>query len=145
MPGRLTRFTGSEPRLARVRGKRRREILVAIVIGAAVMLTAGTIHLQHDSDPFLEIKTAPHFTTQPAIGVFADGGGGYTSAQCAAALDASASSYMYNGHPINQETVPQNQQPHSPGSPATGVTSPVNQTKPNANQLAYYTSDGYRY
>ena len=84
----------------------------------------------------------PHFSTQPATGVFAHGGG-YTSVQCAAALDVNASSYMYNGHPINQETVPQNQQPHSPGSPA-GATSPVNQTKPNAGQLAYYASDSYR-
>jgi hypothetical protein len=50
---------------------------------------------------------------------------------------------MYNGHPINRETVPENQQPHSPGSPADGITSPVNQTKPNAAQLAYYASDGY--
>jgi hypothetical protein len=91
--------------------------------------------------------TAPfdiaHFSTQPATGVFADGGGGYTSAQCAAALDPDSSSHMYNGHPINQETVPQNQQPHSPGSPADGVTSPVNQTKPTRSQLAYYASDGY--
>jgi hypothetical protein len=86
----------------------------------------------------------PHFTTQPAIGIFADGGGGYTSAQCAAALDANASSYMYDGHPIKQETVPQNQQLHPPDSSATGITSPVNQTKPNASQLAYYASDGYR-
>ena len=81
----------------------------------------------------LDPVDVPHFNTLPAIGVFAEGGGGYTSAQCAAALDANASSYMYNGHPINQETVPQNQQPHSPGSPATGITSPVNQTKPNVN------------
>src|ERR1051326_627718 len=48
----------------------------------------------------------PHFFTQPAIGAFADGGGGYTSTQCAAALDPNASSDMYNGHPINVETVP---------------------------------------
>ena len=86
----------------------------------------------------------PHFETQPATGIFADGGGGYTSAECAAALDVNASSYMYNGHPINQETVPQDQQPHSPGSPADGITTPVNQTKPNSTQLAYYASDGYR-
>src|SRR5262245_9938478 len=92
------------------------------------------------SDPF----DVPHFSTQPATGVFADGRAGYTSAQCAAALDANASSDLYNGHPINQETVPQNQQPHSPGSPADGIASPVNQTKPNASQLAYYASDGYR-
>lgn len=85
----------------------------------------------------------PHFSTQPATGVFADAGGGHTSAQCAAALDPAAVSEVYNGHPINQETVPENQQPHSPGSPADGITSPVNQTKPNATQLAYYASDGY--
>jgi hypothetical protein len=85
----------------------------------------------------------PHFSTQPPTGVFADGGG-YTSAQCAAALDPNASSNMYNGHPINQETVPQNQQKHSPGLPADGITSPVNQTKPSASQLAYYARDGYR-
>jgi hypothetical protein len=86
----------------------------------------------------------PHFNTLPSTGVFAEGGGGYTSAQCAAALDPNASSDMYNGHPINVETVPENQQPHSPGSPADGITTPVNQTKPNADQLAYYASDGYR-
>lgn len=85
----------------------------------------------------------PHFSTRPATGVFSDGGGGYTSAQCAAALDPNASSDMYNGHPINQETISQNQQPHSPGSPADGITSPPNQTKPNTSQLAYYASDGY--
>jgi len=144
MPGKRTRFTASESRLARVQGKRRRVLLVASVICAAVVLTVGTIHLQHDSAPSLEIKAMPHFTTQPAIGVFADGGGGYTSAQCAAALDANASSFMYNGHLINQETIPQNQQTHPPGSPATGITSPVNQTKPNGSQLTYYASDGYR-
>jgi hypothetical protein len=166
MPGRRTRFTGSGSRLARVQGKRRREFLVGIVIGAAVILTAGAIHLKQGFAPSLERKAAAsqtqaaaenimlaqaasvlaksHFTTQPAIGAFADSSGGHTSAQCAAALDANASSFMYNGHPINQETVPQNQQPHSPGPPATGFTSPVNQTKPNANQLAYYASDGYR-
>jgi hypothetical protein len=85
----------------------------------------------------------PHFVTQPATGVFADGGGGYTSAQCADALDAHASSDFYNGHPINEETVPQNQENHSEGSPADGITTPVNQTKPTAIQLAYYASDGY--
>jgi hypothetical protein len=86
----------------------------------------------------------PHFFTQPAIGVFAEGGGGYTSTQCAAALDPNASTDMYNGHPMNVETVPQNQQPHPQGSPADGITTPVNQTKPNPTQLAYYASDGYR-
>jgi hypothetical protein len=86
----------------------------------------------------------PHFNTLPTTGVFAEGGGGYTSTQCAAALDPNASSDMYNGRPINQETVPQNQQLHPPGSPADGITTPVNQTKPNSTQLAYYASDGYR-
>jgi hypothetical protein len=105
-----------------------------------VRLSEGATIARLSTDPV----DVPHFTTQPAIGVFANGGGGYTSAQCAAALDANASLYMYNGHPINQETVPQNQQPHPPGSSATGITSPVNQTKPNASQLAYYGSDGYR-
>lgn len=85
----------------------------------------------------------PHFSTRPATGVFAENGGGYTSAQCAAALDATASSDLYDGHPINQETVPENQQTHPPGLPADGVISPPNQTKPNAAQLAYYASDGY--
>lgn len=93
--------------------------------------------------PAADPVDVPHFSTQPATGVFGDGGQGYTSAQCAAALDRNASSHIYNGRPINQETVPQNQQPHSPGSP-DGVTSAVNQTKPNASQLAYYASDGYR-
>src|SRR5215471_2917608 len=86
----------------------------------------------------------PHFSTQPASGVFANDGGGHTSAECAVALDANASSDMYAGHPINRETVPANQLPHSPGSPPDGITSPVNQTKPSAAQLAYYASDGYR-
>lgn len=86
----------------------------------------------------------PHFSTQPATGIFADGGGGRTSAECATVIDSSASSDIYNGHPVNQETVPQNQQPHSPGSPPDGITSPVNQTKPNAMQLAYYASDSYQ-
>src|ERR1700756_625907 len=110
MPGRRTRFTASESRLARVQGKRRRELFVAIVMGAAVILTVSALHLQHEFAPSLEIKTPAnslqteaaaenilptqvpasvlanpsHFTTQPAIGAFADGGGGYTSAQCAA-------------------------------------------------------------
>jgi hypothetical protein len=91
-----------------------------------------------------DVVDAPHFSTQPATGVFGDGGHGYTSAQCTAALDGDASSHTYNGRPINQETVPPNSQPHSPGWPADGVTSPVNQTKPTARQLAYYASDGYR-
>lgn len=86
----------------------------------------------------------PHFSTQPATGVFGDGGQGHTSTQCAAAIDGDASSHSYNGHPISQETVPQNNQPHSVGSPADGVTSAVNQTKPTTSQLAYYASDGYR-
>lgn len=84
-----------------------------------------------------------HFSTEPATGVFADGGGGRTSAQCAATIDSNASTDIYNGHPINQETVPQNEQAHSQGSVADGVTMPVNQTQPNASQLAYYASDGY--
>ncbi len=143
--------------------------LVATIISAAVIISA-VVNLRHkySSAPHMKsvalssqlVRTSvditvaqsvaadpvdvSHFSTQPAIGVFAEGGGGHTSAQCAAALDANASSYIYNGHPINQETVPQNQQPHSPGSPGTGITSPVNQTKANASQLAYYASDGYR-
>jgi hypothetical protein len=96
------------------------------------------------ANPSSDPVDLPHFSTLPATGVFADGGGGYTSAQCAAALDANASSHIYNGHPINQETVPQNQEPHTPGSPADGITSPVNQTTPNASQLEYYASDDYR-
>jgi len=86
----------------------------------------------------------PHFFTQPATGVFAEGGGGYTSAQCASVLDRNAFSRMYDGHPIDQETVAENQQSHSMGSPADGITTAVNRTKPNADQLAYYASDGYR-
>lgn len=140
-----------------------------VMIAAGILTTRGAMDLQHDAAPSLETKAAvispraeaaaeslmvarvpasapldaPHFSTQPATGAFADGGG-YTSAQCAAALDSNASSDMYNGQPINQETVPQNQQPHSPGSPPDGITSPVNQTKPSASQLAYYAGDGYR-
>jgi hypothetical protein len=140
--------------------------LVATAILAASIISM-LVHLRHKYSPAPHMKPdspqlmrtsagttvaqslgpdpvdVPHFSTQPAAGVFADGGGGYTSAQCAAALDPNASSDMYNGHPINQETIPQNQQPHAPGSPADGITSPVNQTKPNATQLAYYASDGY--
>jgi len=116
----------------------------------------GAPHVAHSTSSGLPLKSGggirsagsdptnvPYFSTQPAIGVFADGGGGYTSAQCAAALDGHASSHVYNGHPINQETVPENQQPHSPGSPADGIISPVNQTKPTRSQLEYYASDGY--
>lgn len=149
--------------------KRHKKALAAIVMIAAGVLYRALMNPQHEPVSFVKIGISagssnpatapesiggqspasvpvdvPHFSMQPAIGVFGDTGGGYTSAQCAAALDANVSSYMYNGHPINQETVPQNQQPHSQGSPADGVTSPVNQTKPNASQLAYYASDGYR-
>ena len=113
-------------------------LLSALPMKLLVRMSEGITLANPSSNPV----DVPHFETQPATGVFAETGGGYTSARCAAALDANASSYMYNGHPINQETVPQNQQPHSPGPP--GVTSPVNQTKPNASQLAYYASDGYR-
>lgn len=141
-----------------------------VMVIAGILTTRGKTDLQHDSAPSLQVNTAavsprmeaaaesmmvarvlasapadaPHFSTQPATGVFAGGGGGYTSSQCAAALDHNARSDMYNGHPINQETVPQNQQPHSPGSPTDAITTPVNQTTPNAIQLAYYASDGYR-
>jgi hypothetical protein len=127
--------------------------LVATVF-LAIVIISTVVNLRHKYSSAPRMKPVqslasnpfdvPHFSTQPAIGVFAEGGGGYTSAQCAAAVDANASSFMYNGHPINQETVPENQQPHSPGFPATGITSPVNQTKPNSTQLAYYASDGYR-
>jgi hypothetical protein len=168
MPVRRSRVTAAS-RFARVVPKRGRTAYVGIVIVTAVVLAGGATHLKRDSAPSLGVKVAAtlpqtqgaenvtlsnipasfpaapaHFFTQPATGVFADGGGGYTSAQCAAALNPDASSYLYNGHPISQETVPQNQQPHSPGSPADAITSPVNQTKPNASQLAYYASDGYR-
>ena len=121
-------------------------ILAAGIVGSVVMCSTspggnsgGTVPNPSSSNP----ADVQHFTTQPATGAFADSGGGHTSAQCAAVLDPTASSDMYNGHPINQETVPENQQPHSPGSPADGITSPANQTKPNAAQLAYYASDGF--
>jgi len=111
------------------------------ISGQPVRASGGITGAQSPgSDPV----DVPHFETQPATGVFAEGGSGYTSAQCAAALDPNASSDMYDGHPINLETVPQNQQPHSPGSPTDGIATPVNQTKPNSTQLAYYASDGYR-
>jgi len=166
---RRTRLTTAQPISAKERREWQTPVLVVILMITVSIVTGMVMNLSHDSfaDPDTKAPVSsrqsvrmsegatiaklspdpgdvPHFTTQPAIGIFADGGGGYTSAQCAAALDANASSYIYNGHPINQETVPQNKQPHSPGPPATGVTSPVNQTKPNANQLAYYASDGYR-
>jgi hypothetical protein len=143
--------------------------LAPIIIVAVVVVSSFTMklphkflslpHMQDSSSSMHSVRTSesieaatgtsgpvdvPHFSTQPATGVFGDGGGGYTSAQCAAALDANASTRIYNGHAINQETVPQNQQPHSEGSPADGITTPVNRTKPNASQLAYYASDGYR-
>jgi len=122
-------------------------ITVSIVTGLMMNLSRQSVRMS-ESDTVAKLSPrpvgVPHFSTQPATGLFADGSGGYTSAQCATALDPNVSSYIYNGHPINQETVPQNQQPHPPGSPATGITSPVNQTKPNASQLAYYRSDGYR-
>lgn len=120
-------------------------VLAAAIISSVVMCSrsAGNSGAATVANPSSGPAGAPHFSTQPATGVFANGGGGHTSAQCAAILDANASSHMYNGHPINRETVPQNQQPHSSGSPADGITSPVNQTKPNATQLAYYASDGY--
>src|SRR6185312_7509890 len=118
----------------------RRALHMASASAAPLMSTSITGLQSLASDPV----DMPHFNTLPATGVFAEGGSGYTSAQCAAALDPNASSDMYNGHPINQETVLQNQQSHSPGSPATGITAPVNQTKPNVSQLAYYASDGYR-
>jgi len=118
-------------------------IVAAIVSGVMMysrsMPSKGST-VTGSSSPLVDV---PHFSTQPATGIFADGGAGYTSAQCAAALDRNAHSDMYNGRPINQETVPENQQPHSPGSPADGITSAVNQTKPSATQLAYYASDGY--
>jgi hypothetical protein len=115
-------------------------VVAAGIVSSVVMNLSEGIKVEPSSNPV----DVPHFSTQPATGVFADSGGGYTSAQCAAALDPNASSDMYNGRPINQETVPPNQQPHSPGSPWDGITSPVNQTKPNATQLMYYASDGYR-
>jgi hypothetical protein len=118
----------------------RRALHMASASAAQLMRTSITGLQSLASDPV----DLPHFNTLPATGIFAEGGSGYTSAQCAAALDPNASSDMYNGHPINQETVPQNQQPHPPGSPADGITTPVNNTKPNSTQLAYYASDGYR-
>jgi hypothetical protein len=117
-------------------------VVVTVMIGVGG-LPCGPQRITGAQSTGLAPVDVPHFSTQPAAGVFADGGGGYTSAQCAAALNANASSDMYNGHPINQETVPQNQQAHSLGSPSDGITSPVNQTKPNAAQLAYYAGDGY--
>lgn len=165
---RRTRLTTAQSLPARTLREWHTQVLAVILMITVSIVTGMVINLPHDSFANPHIK-APgssrqpvrmsegatiaklfpdpvdvlHFATQPAIGIFANGGGGYTSAQCAA-LDANASSYMYNGHPINQETVPQNRLPHPPGSPATGITSPVNQTKPNASQLAYYASDGYR-
>jgi hypothetical protein len=122
--------------------------VVAAAVVSNVLTCSGGLGKTSEGIPVANPPSVPvdvkHFSIQPAIGVFADGGGGYTSAQCAAALDPNASSDSYNGHPINQETIPQNQQTHSPGSPADGITTPVNQTKLNATQLAYYASDGYR-
>jgi hypothetical protein len=145
MPWMKARFT-AESSPAKEVLKWSDQVLAGIALIAAVLAsTVATCDGMTAAQPVASIPAhAPHFSTQPATGVFADGGGGYTSAQCASALDPNASSDIYNGHPINQETVPQNQQPHSLGSPAGSVTSPVNQTKPNASQLAYYASDGYR-
>jgi hypothetical protein len=122
-------------------------IAVAVAIVSSVLMCSRGAAKISDGSSAKNLRSdpvdVPHFSTQPAAGVFADGGGGYTSTQCASALDPNAPSDMYNGHPINQETILQNQQPHAPGSPADGITSPVNQTKPNATQIAYYASDGY--
>jgi hypothetical protein len=118
-------------------------VCVLIIIIAIGGLCCGTQRITGPQATGSDPVDVPHFSTQPATGVFADGRGGYTSVQCAAALDANASSHMYNGHPINRETVSENQQTHSPGSPADGITSAVNQTKPNKTQLAYYASDDY--
>lgn len=120
--------------------------LVAAGIGSGVLMCSGRPGKTSDGMPGPNPPPnvdVPHFSTQPATGIFADGGGGHSSAECAAVLDSNASSDMYNGRPVNQETVPENQQTHSPGSPPDGVTTPVNQTKPNPGQLAYYASDGY--
>lgn len=121
--------------------------LLATAIVSGVLMCSGGLGRTSDGMPGpnppsngLDVQ---HFSTQPATGAFADGGGGHSSAQCASALDPNASSDLYNGQPLNQETVPENQQPHSPGSPADGITTPANQTKPNASQLAYYASDGF--
>src|SRR3954447_8435514 len=166
---RRTRLTTAQSIPAKALREWPTQVLVVILLITVSIVTGMVMYLPHDSfatphtkapvgswqvarmsegDTIAKLSPdpvdVPHFTTQPAIGIFANGGGGYTSAQCAAALDANSSSYIYNDHPINQETVPQNQQPHPPGSSATGFTSPVNQTKPNASQLAYYASDGYR-
>jgi hypothetical protein len=166
---RRTRLTTAQSIPAKALQKWHTQVIAVILMIAVSIVTGLIMNLPHDSlaTPHTKALAAsrqpvrtpegstiaklspdpvdvPHFETHPATGVFAETGGGYTSAQCAAALDVNASSYMYNGHPIHQETVPQNQQPHSPGSPTIDITSPVNQTKPNASQLAYYASDGYR-
>jgi hypothetical protein len=128
------------------------KVVAATFAFAAVIISAVVLRHKYSSAPHMKpVAMAlapdpvdlPHFNTLPATGVFAEGGVGYTSAQCAAALDPNASSDMYNGRPINVETVPENQQPHPPGLP-NGITTAVNQTKPNSTQLAYYASDGYR-
>lgn len=125
-----------------------RTALWLLKMGAAVLITISGLCCARQgsmgtSSPQPTPVDVAHFTTQPATGVFADQGGGYTSAQCATALDGNAGLDTYNGHPVNQETVPENQQTHPQGSPADGVTTPVNQTMPNPTQLAYYRSDGF--
>lgn len=138
------RLARIHPTLIEARDKSHIRIGALIVIIAVSGLCCGTQRMTGPQSTGSDPVDVTHFSTQPVAGVFADGGGGYTSAQCAAALDPNASSDVYNGHPIKQETVPENQQPHAPGSPADGIITPVNQTKPNAAQLAYYSSDGYR-
>ena len=144
MPERIMRVTTAGSSSIKDREARYIKILAATVIIAFGGLRCGSQRNMGSQSSGSVPVDVMHFSTQPGTSVFAEGGGGYTSAQCAAALNPNASSYMYNGHPINRETIPQNQQTHSPDSPGDGITSPVNQTKPNASQLAYYASDGYR-
>jgi hypothetical protein len=121
-----------------------RPLLIAAAIVSGLVVCSWPQKQQSSAVSQSGPVDSPHFTTQPATGVFAEGGGGYKSAQCAAALDSSAAKYIYNNHPIDQETVRENQLPHPQGRPADGVTTAVNQTTPSPSQLAYYASDGYR-
>ena len=143
MPARTTRLAPAQSSSIEAAKKSQAKILAAIVMIVVGGLRCGSQRMGGPQPSGSAPVDVTHFFTKPATGVFANDGGGYTSSQCAAALNPNASSDMYNGQPVDQETVPLNQQTHSEGSPADGVTTPVNQTKPNASQLAYYASDGY--
>src|SRR6185437_10576339 len=100
---RRTRLTTAQSLPARALQKWHTQVLALILIIAVSIVTGMVTNLPHDSfaDPDTKAPASsrqpvrmsegatiakmsrdpvdvPHFTTQPAIGIFADGGGGYT-------------------------------------------------------------------